>query len=154
MTITVSVRLATPADADDIAAISRDYIEHGFDWRWTEDRVQKEIDNPQTNVAVVGSLGSVVAFGIMAYSDEDAHLLLMGVRRSSQRKGVGSAILSWLEEVAVNWGAARRLVEARVSNAAAQSFYAAHGYHALRIEKAMYREVEDGLRFQKWLRDA
>lgn len=50
----VEVRLATVADAPDIAAMSRDYIEHGLPCNWGYDRVAAAINDPQTNVAVVG----------------------------------------------------------------------------------------------------
>ena len=32
----IAVRLATLADADSIAAMSRDYIEHGLGWGWQD----------------------------------------------------------------------------------------------------------------------
>ena len=154
MATIVDVRLAVPADAVDIAAISRDYIEQGLSWRWNYDRVLRAIGDPETNVAVVGGPDSLAAFGIMSYANEDAHLSLLGVRRSSQRKGVGSAVLSWLERVAAIAGCARLLVEARQSNSAAQAFYLAHGYHVLYKQEAMYSGVEDEIGMQKWLRDA
>ena len=99
--------------------MSRDYIEHGLPWRWRHDRVAAAIVNPDTNVAVVGDHGAMVAFGIMSYAEFDAHLLLFAVRRSRQRAGVGSAVLLWLETVARTAGAKRIQVEARRDNTAA-----------------------------------
>ena len=82
----VTVRLARLADAAEIAAMSRDYIERGLPWTWTEDRVARAIVDLETNVAVVGDSGAVTAFGIMFHTADDAHLLLFAVRRSHQRK--------------------------------------------------------------------
>jgi len=132
--------------------MSRDYIEKGLGWSWTEDRVARAIKNADTNVAVMGERGALVAFGIMSYPDDEAHLLLFAVRPASRRRGVGSALLSWLEEVARSAGAKRIRVEARRENAAARNFYGEHGYHECVIAKGMYRGAEDGIRLEKWLR--
>lgn len=147
-----AIRLATAADADDIAEMSREYIEHGLPWGWRVDRVARAIRNPDTNVVVVGPRGALVAFGIMSYLDDDAHLLLFAVRRSSQRRGIGSAILRWLEAAARAAGAKRIRVEARRENVAARNFYSEHGYHERVIAKGMYSGVVDGVRLEKWLR--
>lgn len=148
----VAIRLATPADAAEIAAMSREYIEYGLPWRWRDERVAAAINNPDTNVAVVGDHAAMVAFGIMSYADVDAHLLLFAVRRASQRTGVGSAVLLWLEAVARAAGARRILVEARKENSAARNFYNEHGYHERTIKKAMYSGIADGIRLEKLLR--
>ncbi len=148
----VAIRLATPLDATDIAAMSRDEIEHGLPWCWSHDRVAAAIANPDTNVAVVGEFGALTAFGIMSYADEDAHLLLFAVRSASQRSGVGSAVLLWLEAVARAAGARKIQIEARRDNVAARNFYSEHGYHERSIRKAMYSGIADGMRLEKLLR--
>ena len=148
----VTIRLATRADAAEIASMSRDYIEYGLPWRWRHDRVAAAIANPDTNVAVVGERGAITAFGIMSYADVDAHLLLFAVRSTSQRTGVGSAVLLWLEAVARAAGARRIQVEARRDNVAARNFYSEHGYHERLIKKAMYSGITDGIRLEKLLR--
>jgi ribosomal-protein-alanine N-acetyltransferase len=149
----VEVRLAILADAADIAAMSRDYIEQGLPWGWRHDRVAKAINDPETNVAVVGGQGSLVAFGIMSYSEDEAHLQLFAVRRASRRKGIGSAVLLWLEAVARSAGAKRIRVEARIDNSAARCFYNEHGYHERHIGEAMYSGIIDGVCLEKWLRN-
>ena len=148
----VTIRLARLADAADIAAMSRDYIERGLPWTWTEDRIARAIVDLETNVAVVGDPGAVSAFGIMFHTAEDAHLLLFAVRSSFQRKGIGSALLGWLEEVARNAGAKKIRVECLSSNRPARLFYSEHGYHELTITRKMYRGVADGIHLEKWLR--
>ena len=73
--------------------------------------------DPDTNVVVVGERGAHrSAFGIMSYPNDDAHLLLFAVRGEHQRRGVGSAILRWLEEAARTAGAKRIRVECRRDN--------------------------------------
>jgi ribosomal protein S18 acetylase RimI-like enzyme len=149
----IAIRFATLADAEAIAAISRDTIEQGLPWRWRRERVARAIRDPETNVVVVGAQGAITAFGLMYYAQEDSHLLLFAVQRASQRQGIGSALLLWLEEVARAAGAKRIRVEARRENEAARSFYNEHGYHEREIKKRMYSGVVDGVCLEKWLRD-
>jgi ribosomal-protein-alanine N-acetyltransferase len=146
-----SIRLARRADAAEIAAMSRDQIESGLGWSWTEARVRLAIESPETNVAVTGPTGRLSAFGIMAYRDDTAHLLLFSVRPELRRRGVGRALLQWLEEVARTAGIQRISLECRRENAPARNFYADQCYHEMAIHKGYYRGVEDAVRLEKWL---
>jgi len=148
----LAVRLAALADAAAIAAMSRDNIEQGLPWSWTEARVAHAIRRPDTNVVVVGEPGALIAFGIMSYLEDDAHLLLFAVHAAQRRKGVGSAILRWLEKVARTAGAHRIRVECRRDNSAARNFYGEHGYHEFVIALGMYRGLADGINLEKHLR--
>jgi ribosomal protein S18 acetylase RimI-like enzyme len=146
----VAVRLATLSDAAEIAAMSRDYIEQGLPWTWSEARVAQCIRDPETNVVVADEAGSIIGFGIMFYASDDAHLLLFAVRLKHRRRGVGSAILRWLEDVARTAGARRIRVECTHENSAGRNFYCEHGYHELDITKKMYRGLKDGVHLEKW----
>ena len=148
-----AVRLARLADAAEIAVMSRDYIERGLPWTWTQERVANAIRDSETNVVVAGESGGLLGFGIMFYASEDAHLLLFAVRRAHQRRGVGSAILRWLEDVARTAGAKRIRVECLRENSVARNFYCEHGYHELDIAPKFYRGVKDGVLLEKWFRE-
>jgi ribosomal protein S18 acetylase RimI-like enzyme len=154
VTKTPVVRLATLADAAAIAAMSRDYIEQGLGWSWTASRVERAIRDPDVNVAVVGERDAILAFGIMSYRDQVAHLLLFAVRSKHQRRGIGSRILEWLETVAIAAGITHIHVECRRDNAAARNFYGEHGYHEQVISKRYYSGIEDAVRLEKWLTPA
>jgi [ribosomal protein S18]-alanine N-acetyltransferase len=149
----MNVRLASQADAAEIAAMSRDQIEHGLPWSWTEPRVLRAIRDADTNVVVAGAAGALQAFGIMKYRDDVAHLLLFSVRPEQRRRGVGSSLLHWLEAVAVAAGIGRVVVECRRDNASARNFYAESGYHEMAIAKGYYRGVEDAVCLEKWLHE-
>jgi ribosomal-protein-alanine N-acetyltransferase len=148
----LALRLATPADAAGIAAMSRDTIERGLPWTWRPERVARSIRDANTNVVVAGPAEAIAGFGIMSYLDTDAHLLLLAVHPLRRREGLGSAILEWLEDVARAAGARRIRVEARRDNIAARSFYNEHAYHERAIREAMYSGMADGVRMEKWLR--
>jgi ribosomal-protein-alanine N-acetyltransferase len=148
----LALRLATPADAQAIALLSRDTIEQGLPWTWGPQRVARAIRDANTNVVVAGAAEAIAGFGIMSYLETDAHLLLLAVHPLRRREGLASAILAWLEDVARAAGARRIRVEARRDNVAARSFYNEHAYHERAIREAMYSGIADGVRLEKWLR--
>jgi ribosomal protein S18 acetylase RimI-like enzyme len=146
-----AIRMATQADAAEIAAMSRDEIEHGLPWTWTEGRIAYAIASADKNVIVVGETGAIRGFCIMSYPGDDAHLLLFAVRPDHRRQGLGSRMLRWLEEVGRTAGARRIRMECRRENAAARNFYCEHGYHELALRPKWYRGRVDGILLEKHL---
>jgi ribosomal-protein-alanine N-acetyltransferase len=147
----ISVRLATSGDVHGIAAMSRDLIEHGLPWRWTPERVRRCLRDRNTNIAVASEDRLILGFGIMKYEEDEAHLLLFAVHPACRRRGVGAAIIEWLEAVARTAGISRVVLECRRENGGARDFYGALGYHERHIVRRMYEGVEDGITLEKWL---
>lgn len=147
------VRLAIPADARAISELSRDAIEHGLSWNWTPRRVARSIAEKSTNVVVVRKNGRLLAFAIMQYGDDEAHVALLAVHPAHRRKGVGSALLSWLEATTRIAGIDLIRLEARARNAEAIAFYRKHGFKELGLRKGYYQGVEDAVHMAKdlWL---
>ncbi|HEX6834406.1 MAG TPA: ribosomal protein S18-alanine N-acetyltransferase [Rudaea sp.] len=143
------IRLAISSDAARIAAMSRDYVEAGLGWGWTPARVAHSIRNRATNVAIAEAEGELAGFGIMKYRDDEAHLLLFAVKPPLRRRGIGTALLHWLEESAVTAGIELIFLEARASNEAARAFYQRHGYRELATLKGYYSGREDAVRIGK-----
>ena len=144
-----TIRLATPADAEAIALESRAEIEHGLEWGWEPWRVSEVMAHPETNVVVAMDGAAMLGFAIMEYTNDTAHLVLFAVRREARRRGIGSALLAWLEKVAATAGIGHFRVEARLSNASARAFYLKHGYREVQVVPGMYRGTEDGVRLEK-----
>ena len=154
MTPALHISIAQESDAAEIARMSRDLIEANLPWTWRPERVSRAIGAEHMNVAVVRERQTLTAFGIMEYWDDDAHLVLFAVRPSSQRQGVGTAVLQWLENSALVAGSQRIRVEARRDNLAARNFYNEHGYHEIKIKTRMYSGVLDGIQLEKWISTA
>jgi len=143
------IRLAMLPDAERIAVMSRDFIEHGLGWNWDAARVARRIRQRETNVVVAESGGELVGFGLMQYLDDQAHLLLFGVEPIYRRLGIGSGLLEWLETCATTAGIELIFLESRVTNLAARGFYAAHGYRELAVMPRYYSGREDAIRMGK-----
>ncbi|HZX91975.1 MAG TPA: ribosomal protein S18-alanine N-acetyltransferase [Rudaea sp.] len=143
------IRLAMLGDAERIAVMSRDFIEHGLGWNWDAARVARRIRQRETNVVVAESGAELVGFGLMQYLDDQAHLLLFGVEPIYRRLGIGSGLLSWLESCAITAGIELIFLESRASNTAARAFYGAHGYRELAVIPRYYSGREDAIRMGK-----
>ena len=95
---TCTLALARPDDATAMARLSRDLIEYGFRWAWTPERVRRSLADPAVSAVIAREAGGGIAgFGIMRYAQTEAHLLLLGVVPAQRRRGVGKAMIEWLE---------------------------------------------------------
>jgi ribosomal-protein-alanine N-acetyltransferase len=149
----LTLRLAHRDDAAQIAAMSRDLIERGLGWSWTQRRVQRSIADAHTNVVVALDAQRLAGFGIMRYHDDEAHLLLLAVQNVDRRRGVGTALVTWLEKAALVSGAGQIYLESRQSNLQARAFYRRLGYREVQTVPGYYQGVEPGVRMAKdlWL---
>lgn len=151
MLIVPATRLAHVVDAGAIAQMSRSYIEQGLGWSWREGRVLRAIRDPATNVAVMTESDAIVGFGIMQYWEETAHLALFAVRPSHRNRGLGSRLVTWLEQPARIAGIERVRVEARADNAKAIAFYSRLGFVPVRTVSGYYGGIVDAVQLQKQL---
>ena len=175
----IAIRLAAPADARDIALMSRDLIEDGLGWRYDAARVTRLLRQRET-IALVATgrepprrpvllrspgapahphrmEGAAMAgFAIMEFGDERAHLVLLAVRPMQRRHGVGRRLVEWLVDSARTAGIASLHLELRASNAAARAFYRAMGFNETVQVPGYYRgpggAQEPALRMLRLLR--
>ena len=152
----ITIRPAEPRDAQAISAMSRDFIESGLGWKYDAARVLRAMRDKETLAAVAceggkgqakgavaGSLAtSVAGFAIMEFGDERAHLVLLAVRPSHRRLGIGQRLLDWLLESARVAGMASIHLELRASNDAARRFYRAMGFYETVLVPGYYRSGE------------
>jgi ribosomal-protein-alanine N-acetyltransferase len=147
----IDIGLARSADASAIAAMSRDEIEAGLDWRWTPQSIIRMIRDRETNVVIARHGREIAGFAIMQYRETSAHLNLFAVAPTLRRRGIGSALLQWLEATATVAGVCLIRMEARERNVAARSFYKAHGYQEVAIVSGYYQGEENAVRLEKKL---
>ena len=151
MILIPQVSLATPAHARGIAEMSRDYIEYGLGWSWTQARVLKAIHDPSTNVAVIREHDALLGFGIMRYGEHRAHLVLFAVHLDHRKRGLGALLMAWLEKCAVTAGLEHVQVEARADNQPALAFYRGQGYRQQSVVPGYYHGMIDAVRLEKTL---
>jgi ribosomal-protein-alanine N-acetyltransferase len=156
----ITVRLAEPRDAQAVALMSRDFIESGLGWKYDAPRVLKAVRDRDT-LAIIACEGGkpgatastlpsgivrnpLAGFAIMELGEERAHLVLLAVRPSHRRLGIGQRMLEWLLESARVAGMASVHLELRAGNDAARRFYRAMGFYETVLVPGYYRGVEGG----------
>src|SRR5262245_13586045 len=146
-------RLATTADAYEIAVMSRYLIEVGLrGWTWPPERVAKAIRARDTNVLVADVKHHVVGFGIMDFGDTTAHLSLLAAKPTHQRCGIGRRLMSWLEEAALTAGITTVTLQLRCNSYSAGSCYRLLGYRELSYIPGYYRGVEAAVKMGRDIR--
>ena len=152
----ITVRIAEPRDAQAIAMMSRDFIEAGLGWKYDAAKVMRAIRDRETLAVVAcesgkgngtgnGSSavrGAMTGFAIMEFGDERAHLVLLAVRPSHRRLGIGQRLLEWLLESARVAGMASVHLELRANNDAARRFYRAMNFYETVLVPGYYRSGE------------
>ena len=143
----ITIRVAEPRDAQAIAMMSRDFIEAGLGWKYDAPRVLRAVRDRETLAVVAcegpkSSRGAINGFAIMEFGDERAHLVLLAVRPSHRRSGIGQRMLDWLVESARCAGIASIHLELRAGNDAARRFYRAMGFYETVLVPGYYRSGE------------
>jgi len=148
-----TLRLAKPADAREIAEMSRDLIEQGLTWSWTPARVQHFITGSDSSVVVArrearspGVGSSIAAFAIMHFGDDVAHLNLLAVAPRYRRQGLGRQLMDWLSLTAMEAGVFKINLELRTQNGEARAFYESLGFNEVGVVKGYYQGREAALR--------
>ena len=148
----ITLQFAERSDAALLASMSRDLIETGLGWRYRALSVRQLIDDPETVTLVARGSDAVAGFGIMKFGDERAHLVLLAVRPTFQRRGIARRLVHWLVESGATAGMASIHVELRARNAGAYAFYRAIGFAETLRVPGYYSGRETAIRLLRMLR--
>ena len=97
---------------------------------------------------------ALAGFAIMYFAAEHAHLNLLAVRPSNQRRGVGRALIEWLEKSARLAGISSVYLEVRSQNMPARRFYRQLDYVEFEEIRGYYNRLETAVRMKHDLRVA
>ena len=144
--------LALHRDAAAIASLSRRIIEAGLPPAWPADRVLCHIKRTDSVVVTARVHGALAGFAIMQFGDDHAHLNLLAVETTHQRRGLGRQLMNWLHESALVAGTFDVGLELRANNVGARRFYESLSYRAGHLMRGYYQGIEDALRMTRDLR--
>jgi ribosomal-protein-alanine N-acetyltransferase len=148
----VVLGFANRSDATTIAQMSRELIESGLGWSYRPQRIGELIADVDTVALVARERGRVAGFTLTTFGDERAHLVLLAVRRQSQRRGIARRMIQWIVESAAVAGAGSVHVELRAHNVAAIALYRTSGFAESLRMPGYYRGREDAIRMVRVLR--
>ena len=135
----MTVRLATEADLEAVAASEAEGF--GAD-AWSPALVVEGLTGrlPTVTFLVAEDAGRVVGHAVVSLVDDVAELQRIAVAPDARRRGLASALLAEVLDLAGPAGAVRLLLEVREHNTAALAFYAAHGFTELARRPRYYRD--------------
>jgi len=148
----IRLELAQPVDARQIASMSRTLIEYGLPWRWRPESILRLLRDPDTSVLAAHKSQQrerrIGGFAIMSFdwNRGTSHLILLAVAPALQRKGLGRALVRWLEVVARRGGIRRVELEVRATSHAALGFYRSLGYAEAGRISGYYQGREDAVK--------
>jgi len=148
----IPLGFARPSDANALALMSRDLIETGLGWMYRTERIAKLIGDPEAVALVARDSPRPVAFAVMTFGDERAHLVLLAVHATHQRRGIGRRMVEWLLRTAAIAGIASVHVELRADNARAYALYRTLGFAETLRVPGYYRGRETAVRMIRLLR--
>jgi [ribosomal protein S18]-alanine N-acetyltransferase len=135
----VTVRRATLADIEDIAALEQENL--GVD-AWSPELVAEGIagDLPTVFYLVAETGEAVVGYAVVSAVADIAELQRIAVTPAHRRGGLASALLDEGCRLARESGADRLLLEVRDNNAGALRFYAARDFVEIDRRPRYYRD--------------
>lgn len=146
------LRLARDTDAQHIANLSRCLIEVGLrGWSWNPARVEQALRHRECCVVIAEVHREFAGFAIGEFGDTRLHLSLLAVAASHQRRGIGQALVWWLEQSALTAGITEIVLELRANNPGANYFYQSLGFVFERAVPGYYRGEETAFRMRKAL---
>lgn len=137
------IRLARQREAEALANMSRQLIEHGLPWRWRTGRIHHAIRSPDTSVVVAEVDKQLAGFALMNFDETRAHLSLLAVKETYQGAGVARSLMNWLLDSCRVAGISRVTLEVRTNNHQAISFYTSMGFTKTGIKRGYYERRED-----------
>jgi len=143
-----SLRPTTLGDATRLAELSGELIEHGLSRRWSARRISDALCDSETAGVVAEDGGAIIGFALMGFDfpQREAHLWLLAVEPTQRFRGLGRALVGWLEKVGRLGGIASFQLEVRADDPGAQAFYQRLGYREVARLSGYYEGKLDALR--------
>ena len=128
------------SDLPSIMSIER----RAFPNPWSPSAFVAELtDNVYAHYTVAQRGKKVLAYGGMWLIVDEAHVTNIAVHPDHRGEGIGDALLTEMERVAVEKGIRAMTLEVRVSNTVAQNLYRKHGFYASGVRPKYYSDNQE-----------
>lgn len=127
------IRVMHPTDLDRVILIEREI----FLFPWSPGNFSDSIDAGYL-CQVMEQADTIVGYGIMMMSPDEAHILTLGIAANWQKKGLGKKLLQHLIQNARNMNAKSILLDVRESNLGAAQLYQQMGFQQIATRKGYY----------------
>ncbi|MBX3615806.1 ribosomal protein S18-alanine N-acetyltransferase [Nitrosomonas sp.] len=127
------IRTMHPTDLEHIILIEREI----FLFPWSPGNFSDSIKADYL-CQVMEQAGTIVGYGIMMMSPDEAHILTLGIAANWQNKGFGRKLLQHLIQSARSMNAKSILLDVRESNHGAAQLYQQMGFQQIATRKGYY----------------
>lgn len=121
-------------DIADIAALERDI----FPDPWTERGIRETWCQKNTLLLGAWKNGVMTGYVILYYVLDEGEIVRIAVSRSRRRQGAAGRLFERLRDICEGKGITRLMLEVRISNKAAVSFYKKYGFTEDGVRKDYY----------------
>lgn len=130
---------------EDSAAIAE--MEHQtFSDAWSEKAILDTLRNPKTICLVAEKIGKIVGYCIVYTADDEADIARIAVLKESRRFGIASELIHALDVICWENQIQIIMLDVRVSNDDARTFYEKHGFTQDGIRENYYKNpIEDAI---------
>ncbi len=126
--------------------------EESFPLPWSMESYLGELKNNFATYLVCDCAAKIAGFGGIWVVFEEAHITNVAIASDFRRQGLGKMLMSRLEDIAKEKGAARILLEVRPSNEGARLMYSRLGFLPTGMRKEYYSDnKEDAIIMTKYL---
>ena len=146
-----------PAREKDLEFIRKLSAEAFSKYGHYEEIVPAWFEEPTVITEVIEEKSDILGFAMLVlerkkvFGPREAHLLAIGILSPHQRKGVGTALLKHMEEIARKYKALQVNLWTAVDNEAAFSFFQKTGFKVKRFENYYYPKGQGALAMTKRL---
>ena len=112
---------------------------------WTSGVFSSEMAGRDRRYLVARASGTVVGYGGMLFSLDDAHITNIAVDPAWHRHKIGTRLLLVLCRDAIDSGSRNMTLEVRVSNVGAQAMYRRFGFAPAGVRARYYENTEDAI---------
>ncbi|HEV2746896.1 MAG TPA: ribosomal protein S18-alanine N-acetyltransferase [Allosphingosinicella sp.] len=143
-------------DLDAVMSVMNDSFDPAYGEAWTAAQCAGLLPLPAVWLSLARVGGEVVGFGLARIILDEAELLLLAVKRSGQRRGIGQLLLDRFDRIATRRGAGRLHLEVREGNHAVK-LYSKAGFREVGRRMNYYRgrdgQIYDALTLAKNIRE-
>jgi [ribosomal protein S18]-alanine N-acetyltransferase len=144
MTADITIRAATLGDLAQLMALA-ELCAEAPQWPrsvWQQ-VLRTEGGADQRVVFLAESGGAATGFSVLSFTDDFGEIESLAVHPAMRRQGIGRSLCERMLDHARQWGAARVLLEVRVTNEAARRLYGVLGFEERGLRKRYYRNPDE-----------
>jgi len=146
----IVLRVATPDDLGALLVLEQASFSGD---RLTRRQLRAHLSSPRATLLVAIDGGQLLGYGLVfrRARSQLARVYSLCVAAQARGRGIASALIAALEEMAIARNARALRLEVRTDNLAARALYQARGYHEISVLKRYYEDGGDGVRLEKTL---